>query len=217
MQLREDGTWEYRAPSQGNSGEDDEDLEDRTLNDLRMTVPQASGDAKVIAQLMHSEADKNLGLFVRPDGVNEPHLKQIRDKIEEWTALINEGHLPTRSVWMSYKLQLWASVKYGLGASSATIKELEEGLGSADFYLLSKLGVVRSISKELRYIPTALGGIGLYDLTCETTGATLNSLLQHYGTETPLGIYLTTLLEKIQVELGVRDCPFSYDFKSGDT
>ena len=94
-----------------------------------MTVPQASGDAAVIEQLMSSEAEKNLGLFVRPDGVNEPHLKQVRDKIEEWTSLINEGHLPTRSVWTSYKFQLWASVKYSLGASLASIKELEEGLG----------------------------------------------------------------------------------------
>ena len=125
--------------------------------------------------------------------------------------------MPTRSVWTSYKLQLWASVRYGLGASSASIKELEEGLGSADFYLLSKLGVVRTISKELRYIPPTYGGIGLYDLTCETTGATLNSLLQHYGTETPLGIYLTASLENMQIELGVQHCPFLYDFnKWGD-
>ena len=161
---------------------------------------------------MPSEAEKNLGLFVRPDGVNKPHLKQVRDKIEEWTSLINEGHLPTRSVWTSYKFQLWASVRYGLGASLASIKELEEGLGLADYYLLSKLGVVRTISKELRYIPPAYGGIGLYDLTCETTGATLNSLLQHYGTETPLGIYLTASLENMQIELGVQHCPFLYDF-----
>ena len=124
MEPKEDGTWEYLAPSKGQVGDDDE-LEDRTLNELRLTVPQASGEAAVIEQLTHSEAVENLGLFVRPDGVNEPHLKQVRQRVEELTALINEGDLPTRSVWMSYRLQLWAGIKYGLGALSASMKELE--------------------------------------------------------------------------------------------
>ena len=167
MEPKEDGTWEYLAPSKGLVGEDEE-LEDRTLNDLQLTVPQASGEAAVIEQLTHSKAVENLGLFVRPDGKNEPHLEQVRQRVEEWTALIKEGDLPTRSVWMSYRLQLWAGVKYGLGVLSATMEEIEEGLGSADFYLLSKLDVVRSISKELRYIPSFYGGVGLFDLTCKT-------------------------------------------------
>lgn len=75
MQLQEDGTWEYRVLSQGVADTDEEGLEDRTLNELQMTVPRASGDAAGIEQLMSSKAENNLGLFVRPDGVNEPHLK----------------------------------------------------------------------------------------------------------------------------------------------
>ena len=131
-------------------------------------MPQANSDAITIKQLMHSKTEKYLGLHTRPDGINQPHLNQVRKRVKEWTSLINEGHLPTQSVWLSYRLQLWAGVKYGLGASSASIKELEEGLGTADYYLLSKLGVVGSAKKELRYIPAAYGGLGLYDLTCET-------------------------------------------------
>ena len=38
--------------------------EDRTLNDLRLTVPQASGEAAVIEQLTHSKTVENLGLFI---------------------------------------------------------------------------------------------------------------------------------------------------------
>ena len=150
-----------------------------------------------IEQLMHSEAVENLGLFTRPDGVNEPHLNQVREKIEKWTEQIKNGDLPTRSVWKSYQLQLWASIKYGLGASSASMKELKEGLGSADYYLLSKLGCVRSITKALRYMPSYLGGIGLFDLTTEVTGATLNSLLQHYGTKSPIDIVMKATLQNM--------------------
>ena len=86
-------------------------------------------------------------------------------------------------------------------------------MGSADYYLLSKLGVVRNAKKELRHISAAYEGLGLYDFTCKTAGATLNSLLQDYGIETPLGIYLMTTLENLQVELGVQYCPLQYDFK----
>ena len=82
---------------------------------------------------------------------------------------MKNGELPTQSVWKNYLLQLWSGIKYSLGASLASMKELEEGLGPADFYLLSKLGCVCSITKELRYMPCHLGCIGLYDLTTETT------------------------------------------------
>ena len=161
MRPKEDGTWEYMAPSQENNTEDDAGLEDRTLNDQTLKVPQANSEAVMIKQLMHSEAKKYLGLHTRPDRINQLHLDQVRERVKKWTSLINEGHLPTRSVWLSYRLQLWAGVKYGLGASSASIEELEEGLGSADYYLLSKLGVVHSVKKELRYIPVAYGRLGL--------------------------------------------------------
>ena len=93
------------------------------------------------------------------------------------------------------------------------MEELKEGLGSADYYLLSKLGCVRSITTALRYMLPYLGGIGLFDLTTETTSATLNSLLQHYGTKTPIGITLKATLQNMQMEMGVTGCPLTYDFK----
>ena len=72
----------------------------------------------------------------------------MRNQMETWTKKVKNGTLPTRSVWTSYMHQLWSGMKYGLGASSATMKELREGLGSSDYYLISSLGVVRSIRKE---------------------------------------------------------------------
>ena len=134
--------------------------------------------------------------------------------METWTAKVKNGILPTRSVWTSYTHQLWAGMRYGLGASSASMKELREGLGSSDFYLISSLGVVRSIKKEWRYLPPAFSGMGLFDLTTETTAATINSLLQHYGTDSLVGITLEANKENLQIELGVRGCPLDYDFET---
>ena len=58
MRPKEDGTWEYMAPSQGNNTEDNAGLEDRTLNDQTLKVPQANSNAVTIKQLMHTETEK---------------------------------------------------------------------------------------------------------------------------------------------------------------
>jgi hypothetical protein len=52
----------------------------------------------------------------------------------------------------------------------------------------------------------------LFDLTTEVTAATLNSFLQHYGSNTNIGITLLVALEYLQLEIGVDDCAFHYDF-----
>ena len=97
-------------------------------------------------------------------------------------------------------------------AWGSPVKELEEGLGSANFYLLSKLGCVCLITKELRYMPCNLGGIGLYNLTTKTKATTLNAFLQHFRTKTPLSITLQATLENLQMVLGVAGCPFDYNY-----
>ena len=161
MRCSDKGVWEYRdatkkaAKREGKSAkEEDDDLEsldteaDKELDSLKMTVPQLTGDAMTIKRLKSSKAVKNLGLFARPDGCSDKHMDQMKERLEDWTVRVKNGALPTRSVWTSYNHQLWAGLKYGLGASSALMKEVKEGLGSSDSYLIISLGVFRSIRKE---------------------------------------------------------------------
>ena len=100
-------------------------------------------------------------------------------------------------------------MKYGLGACTATLKELEGGLGSTDFYLISKLEAARSILTAHRYMPHIYCGMELHSLPVETTVVQINCLFQHYGTTTVLGTTLTAAIEYLQVEIGVRGCPLS--------
>ena len=53
-----------------------------------------------------------------------------------------------------------------------------------------------------------LGGIRLHDLKDKTAAATINLYFQHYGTDSPLSIYLMATPEKLHLELGVRHCLF---------
>ncbi|KAL7459566.1 hypothetical protein ACHAWC_011573 [Mediolabrus comicus] len=211
------GNWVYTDKQQKKKqsfGEDEEDeLEDLDeWKELKFTVPTEDGDTEAIKILSTDEADQNLGFKTRPDGKWNQQFKQMQERATTWTAQIKSGHIPTRSVWMSYTHQLWSGLRYGLGACSAPLGELASALGSADFYLLSNLGVVRTIKKEWRYLPPSLGGMGLFDLPIETAAATISSFLQHYETNSALGHNLKAAMEHLQVEIGVSDCPFNYDY-----
>ena len=206
------GSWKYHD-SQRDNKQDGEDQDAREEEHLRMTVPQADGRAVNIQHLKSSEAVENLGLFARPDGDCSNHLRQLAERIEDWTTRVKNGALPTRSVWLSYAHQLWAGLRYGLGASAAKLKDIEKEVEASDFYLLSQLGVVRTIKKGWRYLTPQFCGIGLHNIGVEATIASINALLQHYGAPTNLGITLQASIEALQLELGVPDNPFQYPFE----
>jgi len=224
MAPRSDGTWEYRQCTPalstieegnempGTDLEDREDDRDQELDDIKMTIPQQNGDAAAIAQLQSSQATVNLGLLAPPDGSATPQFDAMRNRVDTWTAQIKGGHLPARSNWLSYQCQLWPGLKYGLGVSAATMDELGKCLRSRDHKILSTLGICRNIPTELRYIPSQYGGFALKSLSSEATAEALNMFLQHYGTDSTLGVYLTATLENLQLELGVTGCPLTYDY-----
>ena len=125
MVPRPDGTWEYRrcrpalsTIKEGevlpgtdmmeriNEGEDEEEDEVNENDGYRVTVPQSSGNNRTIDQLQSCQAVKNLGLFASPEGGSTPQLQALRDRVDKWTINMRNGHLPTRSTWMSYNQQL---------------------------------------------------------------------------------------------------------------
>ena len=197
----------YFPPIYEEGEEDPEDDEEGGLNTIVMTVPQASGKEAAIDQLQSTQATKNLGLYTAPEGSPDPQLEEWRRRVDEWTTNVKNSNLPPRSVWLSYKAQLWAGLKYGVGTTSATLEQLEnkkvngkeDGLGTRDHKILSRLGICRSCDVPWRYIPASHGGMELKNLTAEATAASLNLFLQHYGTNTSLGTYLTTTIENLQL------------------
>ena len=104
-------------------------------------------------------------------------------------------------------------MKYELRACAATLKELGNGLGSTDFYLISKLGVTRSIPTELSYMPHYYCDIELNSLLVDATVARINCLIQHYVASTALRTTLTAAIKRIQAEIGVTSSPLLYDYK----
>ena len=201
------GGWVY-----SDQGKEYEEAGLEELDGIQFEVPQGEGESAPIKRLPTNQAVENLGIFARPDGNPDAHFAHMREKMTDWTAKIKNGSIPTRSVWMSYTHQLWSGLRYGLGACSASLPALRSGLGSADYYILSNLGVVRSITREWRYLPATFGGMELFELPIETTAATISSFLQHYSTGSQIDIALTAAMQYLQLEIGVDRCPFEMDF-----
>ncbi len=114
---------------------------------------------------------------------------------------------------MSYTVQLWEGLWYGLGACAANLKVLEKRLRSLDYELISHLGVIWTIKNEWRYLPAAFCKMGLNDITIKTATKTTNVFLQNFGMDSALGIMLQATPENLQLELGVLGCPLDYDFQ----
>ena len=149
---------------------------------------------------------------VQLDGCKKRHFSALKDKVESWTSKVDGSQLPARAVLQSYTQQLWSSTKYGLGAYLATL-ELENGVGTTDYYLTSQLGVAMNIPKQLRYLPHQYCGMELLNLPMEATSAQVNCLLQHYGTDSLLGHTMTAVMEHLQLEIGVEGYPLGYSFQ----
>ena len=140
---------------------DDDRLDGLDAVDAPFTVPLIGGNATAIKRLANTDFVTNLGLQVRPDGKCTSQLEECKDRIEDWTNRGKTSNLPARGVWQSYSPQLWSSTKYGLRACAVTLKELEGSMGSTNFYLISMLGVARSIPTALRYMPHVYCGMEL--------------------------------------------------------
>ena len=102
--------------------------------DLQITLPD--GRQESIALLDPSEARVTLGVATCPSGDDTHHMtaegtardkwKSIRTRAEVWVTQLNNGRLPSKFAWMSYRLQLRAGVRYGLGALSSSITDMGE-------------------------------------------------------------------------------------------
>ena len=52
---------------------------------------------------------------------------------------MKNDHLPAKLVWVTYKYQLWPSIRYGIGTMINDMKEAEELLDAYDYDLLNIL------------------------------------------------------------------------------
>ena len=107
------------------------------------------GIREKIVSLPMSEEKNFLGVFDSPEGGNKKQLEKITNKFDTWIQRMRNGHLPPHLGWMSYRFKLWSSVRYGIGAMTNDLEEVEDFLSKRERFILNILGVASTIKKGL--------------------------------------------------------------------
>ena len=157
---------------------------------------------------------KTLGVHAVPAGKNEGHLKYISNKASVWINRMKNGHLPSHMAWMAYKLQLWASLRYGIGTMTNDIEEAEELFKTQEQQFLNILGIVKNVKRELRRLQRTFGGFGLFNLATEQLIGRLNLMMQHYHTPSTLSKKLDASLKYLQLQVGTNSNPLMMDYST---
>jgi hypothetical protein len=189
--------------------------------DLEIVLPD--GFTEGIALLLADAARVALlCVCMSPDGDDSHHLSKpckAKDKWQSvatranvWLDRLKSGHLPPKYWWASYRLQLWRSLKYGLGTLSAPLSALGEITTNFAFRSLPFLGVNQNICAEWRYLHNSCGGVGLLSLATETMVGWVNMFVQHWDMPSPIGNMLRTSMELFQLEVGCSGCPLNEPF-----
>jgi hypothetical protein len=191
--------------------------------DIELNIVLPDGSKEGIALLPHTSGRVTLGISTSPYGDDSHHLHtpgKARDKWRSvstralvWLDQLKNGYLLPKYSWVSYRLQLWSSVRYGLGTLSAPLSQLGELTTNFAFRALPYLGVNCNIRAEWRYLHNTFGGVGLLSLSTETTIARVNLFMQHWGMPTPIGQMLQASMEALQLEIGCVGCPLNESFQ----
>jgi hypothetical protein len=138
--------------------------------------------------------------------------KSISTRAAVWLNCLKNAHLPSKFSWVSYRLQLWSSVRYWLGTLPAPLATFAELTANFAYQALPYLGVNQNIRAEWRYLHNTFGGIGLWDLSTEAVICRVNLLVQHWGMISPIGSMLQTSMEYPHLEVGCLNCPLSMKY-----
>jgi hypothetical protein len=181
--------------------------------DRELSIPLFDGRREVIAKLGVNDSRKTLGVFSCPSGRSTAHIQYINDQARRWSCKLLNSALPAKWAWISYSMQLWPSLRYGLGTLSASLAQLRSALPKFAFTILPKLGVNRHIRKGWRHLHQSFCGLGMFSLPIESAICRVNLFLQHWGNPTPIGESLRCSMELLQLETGLESCPLHHDFR----
>jgi hypothetical protein len=123
--------------------------------DMQLEILLPDGSTEGIALLPASAERVTLGICTAPDGNDSHHLtkpgqakdkwKSVSTRARVWLNRLKNGRLPAKFTWVSYRLQLWSGVRYGLGTLSAPLSLFGELTEKFAYTALPLLGVNRNI------------------------------------------------------------------------
>ena len=104
------------------------------------------GFRETIAQLGVDDSRKTLGIYTCTSGNSAAQLLAMEKKVRKWSSRLLNSRFPTKWACVSYNLQLWTSLRYGLGTLSTPLCELGTAFPLFAQTILPRLGINRNRS-----------------------------------------------------------------------
>ena len=192
-----DGEWSYST-----------DMPEASLQ-----VKDMKGKMSQLQILDPHEAKRMLGVFLAIDGSNNIQHKHMRNIAERWYDQIRAGHLNRYDAWMALTTTVMKTLEYPLLASTLTEKECTSIMAPILTGGLPKMGVSRSMARDLVYAPLKYQGLSINNLYTTQGLEHIMAILDHMWRNTETGKLMRISMEVMKIELGIRGSLFQQDYE----
>jgi len=170
------------------------------------------GEVRNIEKYTHKDPREYLGVVQTAETGDQHQLEVIYESVDKWIGTLNKSKLPPAFNLQAMMTRIHKKILYPLPATNLSQKELEKVSNHLYSSSLSKCGIICTYPLRFRTIPTYKFGLGLPDLYLEMHIGKLKEFLKHAQTHSVLGEQLQYGLETMQIQAGVPEIIFSYNY-----
>ena len=150
------------------------------------------------------DAKRMLGVYLAIDGSNEVQITHMKKIAKQWYEKIRVGHLTRYDAWMALNATVMKKLEYPLPALTLNKKDCQKIMSPILSGGLPRIGVCRTLARALVYAPTKYQGLGVHELYISQRLSHIKNLLDHIWQRTTTGKLLTSTMEYLKIEAGVR-------------
>ncbi len=158
-------------------------------------------------------ASKMLGTFWSPAGNCITHVEYTVQKGLNWMDCLRTEPLPCCNAWLSFQLQLFLAILWGLVTVCPPPSKLDTMYQRLYEKALLLLGVNRKIKKEWRTLPEMYQGLALPNFPLIALAEKISFILANWGFQ---GVahsdVMAMMYENFIIEVGLYDNPFMWSY-----
>jgi len=177
-----------------------------------IVVPQPDGSVAPIPMLDCRQPSKMLGIHFAPMDDGREHMRQMCRKGMEWADRISTRPLPAQDAWLSFFLQLFPGMVWGLATVVLSPRKIDKQLRRVWYRVLPFLGVRRNITLLWRTLPERYQGLGMPNFAVVAFASKVFFLQCHWGFDGATADSMRWNYENFIVDVGLYGNVFSWDF-----
>jgi hypothetical protein len=177
-----------------------------------LTVPLPDGSTAPIPTLPPTSASLMLGIWFGPSSRGTKHIQEMCQKGHDWADQLHSRPLSHAEAWVSFYLQLYPGMAWGLSMVVLMSKEFFLATKPFFFMCLPLLGVQCHIELPWCTLPESFQGISLPNLALHSLVSKLQLLQCTWGFKDATSLSLLMGYESFLMDIGMYGNLFELDY-----